>query len=158
MRTNVIRTKSLHAKEVDESVLFDALDILPNISVANLIWDETEGDRETISFKSSEGERIENALKTSDLNLWVPVLAALLADELLSVGSVNCHPLRRGSTLVLVSSNLNLSWHFPDTLRDVVNGLHRVYICLIDGNSKVLRLSQVFRLAIAHVHLLTGIV
>jgi len=99
-----------------------------------------------------------NALKTSDLDLRVPVFASLLSDQLLSVGSHNSDPLRCRSSFVFVASNSELSWQFPDTLGHIVDGLHRVDVCLSQSYLEVLWLSCVTWLPFSHLHLLAGCV
>ena len=92
VRDDVISAEALHAKHVDVCV---------ELRTEHVNW-------EAISFAGAEGERIEAALKTSCPDLRVPVLAALLVDELLGDGSVDGYPLCRGSKLVLVTCDLEL--------------------------------------------------
>jgi len=156
VRPDVIRAEPLHAKEVDKTIILDTEHICPDISVADIVRDEAQRDREAISFESTQGKRLKNALKTSTFNLRVPVFASLLPDQLLSIGPMNGHPLCCCASFVFVARNLELPRHLPDSFRDVVHSLHSVNVSLQHGNFEILGLSLVLWLAIAHFHLLAG--
>ena len=66
---------------------------------------------------------------------------------------MNGHPLGRSASLVLITGDLELLWKFPDSLGDVVHGLHRVNIGLQHGNFEILGQVVVFWLSIVHFHL-----
>ena len=67
---------------------------------------------------------------------------------------MNGHPLGCCTSLVLITSNLELLRELPDTLRDVVDGLHRIDIGLEYGNFEVLGLGFILGRPSIHLHLL----
>jgi len=58
----------LHAKVVDEAIFFAAVDIGSDLGIADLMWDKAKRDAKPISLERTEGQRLENALKTATLN------------------------------------------------------------------------------------------
>ena len=154
MRPDVVRAEPLHTEVVDEAVVLDTENVCPDLSVANFMRYEAKSNREAISFQCTEAERLKNTLKAANTDFRVPVLAPLLSNELLSVTSMNGHPLRCCTTFVLITRNLELLREFPNALRDVVDGLHRVDIGLEHGDFEVLGLGFILGRPGIHLHLL----
>ena len=69
MRAYVIGAEALHTEVVDKAVFLDVEHVLPNFIIRNVVGDETERDREPISFECAEGKWFENALKATAADL-----------------------------------------------------------------------------------------
>lgn len=155
MRAYIIRAKALHTKVIDKAVFLDIKHILTNFLIWNVMGDEAQRNWEPVSLECAKRKRLENALKASAADFLIPVLAALLSNELFGIGSMNGNPLSRRAALILIASNLELLGHLAYAFGDVVHCLHRVYVSLVDRNFQVLRLRGIFWLTIVHFHTLT---
>ena len=51
-----------------EAIFFAAVDIGSDLGIADLMWDKAKRDAKPISLERTEGQRLENALKTATLN------------------------------------------------------------------------------------------
>ena len=105
-------------------------------------------------MESPELQGFENALETPYLDLWVPVLASLLPDYLLGVGSVDGYPLRGNASLVFVTCNLELLGELSYALGYVVNRLHAFNVGLLQSHSQIVRLSWIALGAVIQLHAL----
>ena len=121
---DVVLAEALHAEVVDETILFHGSDVLSNLGVFYVSTDETKGNAESIALERTELKGLENALKCTNFDLLIPVLTTLLPNQLLCIHPMNGHSLGRDAPLVLVACNLELLRHLPETLGDVMNGLH----------------------------------
>jgi len=110
MSTNVISSKPLHTKIVDKSIFLNLFDILQYFFIWNCPVNKSQSNWETITSQFSKSQRIENALKTTQLDFFIPILASLLTDHLFSVGMTKGNTLSSNTSLVLVTSNLESLW------------------------------------------------
>lgn len=154
MCADVVAAESLHAEVVDEAMCFQRHHICFDLLQSHFFWDKSQRNREPVTFESSKSERLPDALKAPAFDLGIPVLAALLPDELLCVGPQNCDKLRGGAALVLVARDLELAGKLADSLGYVVHRLHRVYIGLVQSYAQVLRLCIIARFTVIHFHFL----
>ena len=124
MRVDVVLTKSLHAEVVDKTILFYRFHVLTDLGIVDFRVDESKGDTEPVSLERTKLQRLEDALKAPNFDIWVPVFASLLANQLLCIHPVDRHFLSRNPSLVLVASDLELLRYLTKTLRNVVDCLH----------------------------------
>ena len=138
MCVNVIRAESLHTKVVDETIVPHKLNLLLNLLVWNRAIDKPKRYTKTISLQITKLNRFETTLKRADFNFWVPVFTPLLSNQLLCICSLNGGYLTRNTSLVLVTSNVNLSWHLSYALGDVMYRMHRLNVFFINNYLKKL--------------------
>jgi len=80
MRMNVIRTESLHAEIVNETIILNKLNLLPYLLVRNCTTDKSKRYTKTISLKIAKLDWFEASLERANFDFGVPVLAPLLPD------------------------------------------------------------------------------
>ena len=158
MGAYVVRAKALHAEIVNKAMFLHIVDIDFDLLLRYLIWNEPECNRESVALQRAKGKSFMDALKTANLDLGVPVFTSLLSNQLLGISSLDGDPLCGGSPFVFVAGNLELSGQFSDSLGDIMNGLHRVNVGLVQGNLQKLRQSLIARFPFSHLHLSAGVV
>ena len=121
VRSDVVGTKTLHTEIVDEAIFHSVLNLGFDRVITNLIWDEPHSDREPISTQTPKSEWCVDALKGANLDFAVPIFGTLLADQVLSVASVDSHSLGGDAAFVLVTGDLELFGHLFHAFGDVVD-------------------------------------
>ena len=139
MSVDVIRSESLHAEVVDEAIVSNKFDLLLNLLVLSCTVDEPKGDTKTITLQLSKLDGFETTLERANFYFGVPILAALLSNQLLCICSLNGGNLTSNPSLVLVARDADLPWQLLYPLCDVVHSMHRLNVLFVNHHLQKLR-------------------
>lgn len=138
MSTDAVRTKSLHAEVVYETILFNIFNIFPYIFISNIPVNKSQGHRKSISFQHTQSNSRPNAFEWANLDVAVPIFLFLRSNKHFCTSPVDSNFLSCDASLILIPTNAKLLYLLFSSFRYIMDGLHALDVSFFHSRCKII--------------------